>query len=97
MKKFLLAVWKVVRNKYVAATLIFLLFFLFIGENNVFVPLRLEREVAELKREASMLRADIEQDSAEASSLLENPENLEAYGREHYYMKRPDEDIYIVK
>ena len=97
MKKVLLSVWKVVKNKYVAATAVFLVFFLFLGENSIVVTHKLQREVADLRREVEQLRKDIERDSAETSSLAGNPDALEAYGREHYYMKRDNEDIYVVK
>jgi len=97
MKKVLLSVWKIVKNKYVAATLVFLLFFLFLGENNIMVTNRLEREVSQLDKEIALLQTDIQQDSIEGTSLLDNKEALEAYGREHYYMKRPNEDIFIIK
>jgi cell division protein FtsB len=97
MKKILLSIWKVIRNKYVAATLVFLLFFLFLGENNVLVTHQLKRDVASLNREIDLLEHDIKQDSAEAESLFGNMDALETYGREHYYMKRDNEDIYIIK
>ena len=47
MKKTLLLIWRIIRNKYVAATLIFLLFYIFLGENNVLVTHRLQRECAD--------------------------------------------------
>jgi len=97
MKNFLLKVWKVVKNKYVAATLVFLLFFLFLGENNVRVVHRLKRELNDLNKEARLIEKDIQQDSLEAVSLFGSKEALEAYGREHYYMKRENEDIFIIK
>ena len=97
MKKTLLTIWRIVKNKYVAATLIFLLFFLFLGENNVMVTHKLNREVSELNKEADLIRQCIEQDSIAAVSLIDNPEAIETYGREHYYMKRQNEDIFLVK
>ena len=97
MKRFLTKLWKIVKNKYVAATLIFLLFFLFLGENNVRVIHRLKHELNDLNKEASLIEENIHQDSLEAVSLFGSKEALEAYGREHYYMKRDDEDIYIIK
>ncbi len=97
MKQFLLKFWKVIKNKYVAATLIFLLFFLFLGENNVRVIHRLKHELNDLNKEARLLEQDIQQDSLEAVSLFGDKEALEAYGREHYYMKRDNEDIFIIK
>ena len=50
MKKMLLSIWKVIKNKYVAVTLVFLLFYFFLGENNVLVTHQLKREVAELNK-----------------------------------------------
>lgn len=97
MKKVLLSVWKVIKNKYVAVTLVFLLFFLFLGENNVLVTHQLKRDLVELNKEIDLLEHAIKQDSAEAISLIGNMEALETYGREHYYMKRDNEDIYIIK
>lgn len=58
---------------------------------------RLQREVSELKKEAKLIEKGIEQDSIAAVSLIDNPEAIETYGREHYYMKRQNEDIFIVK
>lgn len=97
MKKVLVSIWKVVKNKYVAATLIFLLFFFFLGENNVLVTHQLKSDLAELNAEIDKLEHDNKQDSAEAESLIGNIDALETYGREHYYMKRDNEDIYIIK
>ena len=97
MKTFLLKFWKIIKNKYVAATLIFLLIFLFLGENNVRVIHRLRRELNDLNKEARLIEKDIKQDSLEAENLFGSKEALEAYGREHYYMKRDNEDIYIIK
>ena len=97
MKKFLAILWKIVKNKYVAVTLVFLLFYFFLYENDVLTIYRLKREVADIEKEAALLEADIKQDSVDAVSLLNNPAALEAYGREHYYMKRDNEDIFIIK
>ena len=97
MKKILLSIWKVIKNKYVAVTLVFLLFFFFLGENNFLVTHRLKRDLVELNKEIDLLEHDIKQDSDEAVSLIGNPDALETYGREHYYMKRDNEDIFIIK
>lgn len=96
-KKFWLKVWRVFKNPYVAATIIFLLFYFFLGENNLRVRFGLQKEVSALQKETVLLEEGIRQDSIEAGSLRDNPDALEAYGREHYYMKRADEDIFIVK
>ena len=96
-KTFWLKIWRVLKNPYIAATIVFLLFYLFLGENNSKVRHILSNEVSSLQKEAGLLEEGIRQDSIEAASLYNNPEALEAYGREHYYMKRQDEDIFIIK
>lgn len=96
-RTFWLKIWKVLKNPYVIATLIFLPIFLFFGENSLSTILGLQRENSALHKEEVLLVEGIRQDSIEAASLYNNPEALEAYGREHYYMKRPDEDLFIVK
>lgn len=97
MKEVLLKIWKFVKNKYVAATLIFLVFFCFLGEFNLMVSGRLHQEVRQLHEEEAALKESIKQDSIQANSLKGNKEAIERYGRENYYMKRVDEDIFVVE
>lgn len=97
MKIILLKIWKVLRNPYFISLTIFLLFYLFLGDNNRMLIIRLQRKVNDLQREATLLEESIVQDSLEAVQVIGSPEALEIYGREHYYMKRADEDIFIVK
>ena len=97
MKKTLLTIWRIVKNKYVAAPLIFLLFFVFLGENSLLVTGRLNREVSQLRKDAATMEDNIRQDSIAAVSLLGNKDAIETYGREEYYMKRDNEDIFIIK
>lgn len=86
---------KIIKNKYVIATLIFVIVFLFIDENNAFVLFRLKGEVRELHKEEAALRNEIVEDSIMVNSLRGNMEALERYGREEYFMKRSNEEIYI--
>lgn len=97
MKKFLRTVWHIVKNKYVAATIIFLIFFVFLGENSLLVTNRLNREVSQLQKDVAQYEQGIREDSIAAVSLVGNPEAIETYGREEYYMKRANEDIFIIK
>ena len=46
-----------------------------------------------MNKEAAIIEGEIRQDSIAAVSLLGNPDALETYGREQYYMKRANEDV----
>ena len=87
----------VLKNKYFITFAIFLAIFLFLDENNLLVTLRLKKEVSQLEQQAAALREDIVKDSIQAQSLRSDRAAIERYGREAYYMKRADEDIYIIK
>ncbi|MCR4659428.1 MAG: septum formation initiator family protein [Bacteroidales bacterium] len=97
MKNTLLKVWNVLRNKYVIATVVFLLVLLFFDEYNLMDTRRVNRQVKSLRAEEKELREAMIEDSLRAISLKDNLDAMERYGRENYYMKRADEDIYVIK
>ena len=75
----------------------FVLVVLFVDENNLLVTLRLKGQVRQLHDEERALRDAIVQDSVNDASLRDNLDAIEHYGRENYYMKRKDEDIFVIK
>ncbi|MBP5527344.1 MAG: septum formation initiator family protein [Bacteroidales bacterium] len=93
MKKIL----KIVANKYVIATLVFVVIIVFLDPYNLFVTNRVKRQVDELHMEEEALKEAITTDSANNAALRGNLDAIEHYGRENYYMKRPNEDIYVIK
>lgn len=90
-------VWKIIGNKYVIATLVFAALILFLDEYNLMVTGRVAREVNDLHAEEQALREAIVADSVNNATLRGNMDAIEQYGRENYYMKRPDEDIFVIK
>lgn len=93
MKKFL----KIITNKYVIATLVFVVLIFFLDEYNLMVTNRVRKEVQELHAEEQALKEAIAADSLHNATLRGNQDAIEHYGRENYYMKRPNEDIYVIK
>lgn len=88
---------KILTNKYVIATLIFLVAIVFVDEYSLRVSSRLSRKVSELHSEERALEEAIVADSAAAAELRHSLDAKEHYGRENYYMKRQDEDIFVIK
>lgn len=88
---------KVLLNKYVVATLIFVAVIVFIDDYSLRVSSRLSRQLSERQTEEQRLKEAIVEDSANASILRNSMDAKEHYGRENYYMKRPDEDIFVIK
>ncbi|MBR1784839.1 MAG: hypothetical protein IJ760_05320 [Bacteroidales bacterium] len=88
---------KVLTNKYVIATLVFVALIFFLDEYNLMVARRVGRQVRELHAEEAALREAIVQDSLNNAAMLSSLDERERYGRENYYMKRADEDIFVIK
>lgn len=96
MKRIIVKLWKKTPKKYIIALAIFGLYYFFLSENNYMVIRHLQNDVNALNKEARLLEEGIRSDSIEAVNLFGSAEALEAYGREHYYMKRDNEDIFII-
>ena len=50
-----------------------------------------------LHDEEKELREAIVTDSVNAAAIEGNLDAIEHYGRENYYMKRADEDVFVIK
>jgi cell division protein FtsB len=82
--------------KYVITILLFAVVFLFIGEQSVVQFVRRGKEIRELEEQRDMYRSASEKAQREIQTLNQ-PDSLERYAREHYFMHTPDEDIYLVE
>ncbi len=88
--------WKIIKNKYVITCIVFLLIILFLDENNLFVTRSLRRDVSELEYTIDTLKRGIVVDSVKAERLKYDLDSIERYGRETYFMKRQNEDVFVV-
>lgn len=97
MKKFKETLfWKIIKNKYFIVIFIFFLIILFLDENNLLVIRSLRKDVSRLEYTIDTMHQGIYQDSLQAERLMYNLDTIERYGRENYYMKRKNEDVFIV-
>ena len=88
--------WKIIKNKFFIVCFVFFLIILFLDENNLFVIRSLKKDVAQLEFTIDTMRQGIYQDSLQAERLKYNLDTIERYGRENYYMKRKNEDVFVV-
>ena len=83
-------------GKYVITVLAFLVIFLFVGDQSILRFIHRHREIRQLEEQRDMYRSQTEEAQLEIQ-MLQNPDSLERYAREHYYMHTPNEDIYLVE
>ena len=85
---------KVLLNKYLFATTIFLIWIIFFDKNAFVTQWSLGRTIDKLEDEKEFLIRE-----TEATRLLQQDiiSNKEKYAREKYFMKKPDEQVFIVQ
>jgi cell division protein FtsB len=83
-------------GKYAITLLVFLVVYLFIGDQSMIQFIRRGREIRRLEEQREMYQAGTQKAQREMQTL-NSPDSLEQYAREHYYMHTANEDIYLVE
>lgn len=84
------------RNKYVWVLLFFVVWMIFLDNYSWLNHQELNKQIDELEENKLYYKEEIQRDSR-SIKLLKNPDQVEKYAREKYYMKRDSEDIYIIE
>ena len=88
--------FKFLSNKYVWVMLFFCSWMLFLDNYSYFDHRILDNEINDLENNKKYYQEEINKDKKNIK-LLKNPEQIEKYAREKYYMKKDSEDIYIIE
>ncbi len=87
--------FRIISNKYVLILLIFGFWMLFLDSNSWLTHRELNQQINELQNNKAYYQTEIAKDKATMDNLNDSLE-LESFARQQYYMKRPNEDIYII-
>lgn len=84
------------RNKYFIALFVVFVWLLFFDSHSFFRQWRTHRELRDLRQQKEFYLEEIEHDSLAIDRLKNDPDAMERYAREQYWMKKEGEDIYII-
>ncbi len=84
------------KNWFVLILIIFAIWMLFFDTNSWLIHHELNTEIEKLENEKEYYKKEIEKDE-KAINELSTDEGLEKFAREAYYMKRDNEEIYIIE
>lgn len=76
--------------------LIFFIWMLFFDSNDIISQIKLRIELNDLKDQQTFYRTKTQKIRATKEELLNNKAALERFTREKYWMKKDDEDLYII-
>ena len=85
------------RNKYSLSLILFFGWVVFFDSNNLIDRFYNLKQVHRLEKDIIFYDEKIRDDRAKLEELESNPSNLEKFAREHYLMKKPNEDVFIIE
>ncbi len=83
------------RHKYLITLMVFGVFVGFFDQNSLLRRAGYMREESRLRDEIERYRTEYEENTARLNELKADSGAIERIAREKYFMKRPDEDIYV--
>jgi cell division protein DivIC len=87
---------KFTRNFFFMASFFFLIWMLFLDSNDLIDQFKLTMKLKDLQKQKTYYLEKIDEVNNERQELFSNMELLEKFAREKYFMKRANEDIYII-
>jgi cell division protein FtsB len=83
-------------NLYVLILTIFAVWMLFFDTNSLLIHMELKKEIKKLEKQQEFLREEIARDK-EIIERLSDPKELEKFAREEYYLKRKNEEVFLIE
>ena len=75
---------------------IFVVWMLFFDTNSLLIHRELRKEIKNLEKTQQFLRNEIEKDK-KIIEILSDTNELEKFAREQYYLKKKEEEIYLIE
>ena len=88
--------FSIMTNIYILILTVFVVWMIFFDTNSLLIHMELKKEINKLEKQKEFLKEEIKKDK-EIIDRLSDPEELEKFAREQYYLKKKDEEIYIIE
>lgn len=97
-KKILSTIWDFTgRHAYLVTTITFIVVVGFLDPNSYYHRFLHKKEIQHLEDEIKNYEDIYTTDTKTLQELNANPKSIERIAREKYFMKRPNEDVYVFK
>ncbi len=84
-------------NAYWLVTIVFFAMTFVMGDSSLYKRYTYDEKIRSLEKEIKHYQKEIEINSKKLNDLHTDKEGLERFAREEYFMKKPNEDVYIIK
>lgn len=84
-------------NAYWLVTIVFFALTFVMGDSSLYKRYTYDEKIRSLEKEIKHYQKEIEINSKKLNDLHTDKQGLERFAREEYFMKKPNEDVYIIK
>ncbi len=84
-------------NKYLIVFVVFTVLLTFFDDHSLIHRWQTYRRIVRMEKELKYYQDEIDTNRQKRNELQSSNENLEKFAREHYFMKKENEDIFIIK
>lgn len=95
--RFLSKLPSILTNKYLLTGIAFVVWMLFFDRNDFIVQSERRAELGNLEKSKSYFTGEIEKERRFSEELRSNPTAIEKLAREKYFMKRDNEELFLVR
>ena len=88
---------KLVQNKYVVASILFMIWVTFINDIDLIFIMKSKSELNEMKEQLDYYEEQNQQTSESLAEITTDKNTLERFAREQYFMIRSNEDIFVIR
>lgn len=88
---------RLLKNKYLVSALVFVVWISFIDRNDLFTQYDRKQELKKLETSKNYYQTEITNTKKELQDLSSNAIVLEKIAREKFFLKRSNEDVFIVE
>lgn len=96
MLEHLKKVANIFRNKYISATVLFVIWIAFFDQTSLIYDVHLTHKENQLKAQKIYYEKQTQVATEQLKELQTDPSNLEKFAREKYFMKKTNEDVYVL-
>jgi cell division protein FtsB len=86
----------ILTNIYVLVLTAFVIWMAFFDTNSLLIHMELRKEIKKLEKTQEFLKEEIAKDK-KIIEQLSDPKELEKFARENYYLKKKNEEIYLIE
>ena len=96
IKNFIQKVIQIKGLKYIVATIIAIVIIGFVDQNSILSHIQNMDKINQLNEEIEVYEQKYEKDQAQLMEMNTSPKAVEKMARERYFMKKDDEDIFVL-